>query len=61
VQLLQQHGRDWETIAHELGTKSAIQVRNYFVNGRRRGEFEEFDNSLGLSGTNPPATTSTFI
>jgi hypothetical protein len=40
VKALAKHGRNWSAIASEIGTKSAIQARNYFTNFRVKLDFD---------------------
>lgn len=47
LKVLATHGKNFEAIAQTLGSKSAIQVRNYFHNSRRK---LDLDTVLRLAG-----------
>ncbi|KAJ3271384.1 nuclear receptor co-repressor 1 [Terramyces sp. JEL0728] len=47
LKALAQYGRNWETIAKVLQSKSAIQVRNYFHNSRKKLKLDDVLNEAG--------------
>jgi hypothetical protein len=40
VKALRRHGRNWEAVARVIGSKSAVQSRNYYVNFRDKMNFD---------------------
>jgi hypothetical protein len=49
VKALAKHGRDWELISKTIGTKSAIQNRNFYQNYRQKLGFDKILEENGHS------------
>ncbi|KAJ3313205.1 nuclear receptor co-repressor 1 [Boothiomyces sp. JEL0838] len=59
LKALAQYGRNWDTIAKVLQSKSAIQVRNYFHNSRKKLKLDEVLNEAGHGQDEKPSVDNT--
>ncbi|CAH1800389.1 unnamed protein product [Owenia fusiformis] len=55
---LKEHGRDWETIANLVGTKSKAQCKNFYFNYKRKLSLEELVQEYKRKRAEEKRTTS---